>query len=303
MNVIVTDRLSKSYGPRRGIIDLSLSVREGEVFGFLGPNGAGKTTAIRVLLGFLRPNSGSAKVFGMDCVRQSAAIKRDVGYLSGDLRLYAWMNGRSALRVIGAVRRMDLTRSGAELAERFGLDLGVRVGRMSRGMRQKLGLILTFAHRPKLLILDEPSSALDPIMQQRLRDYLLERASAGCTVFFSSHTLSEVEDLCGRVAILREGRLVAGETLAELRRHVSRLVVVRWANASDGDRATPPTFLEVQDRAPGVWRCLVDGPIRPLLAWAAAQPIDDLAIGEPDLETLFRAYYGGSTVPPQEARP
>jgi ABC-2 type transport system ATP-binding protein len=190
----------------------------------------------------------------------------------------------------------------AELAERFGLDRGVKVGRMSRGMRQKLGLILTFAHEPKLLVLDEPSSALDPIMQQHLRDYLLERAADGNTVFFSSHTLSEVEDLCGRVAILREGRLVASETLAELRRHASRLVVIRWAaGLAEGDEPPVPTFLELQERRPGSWRCLIDGPVRPLLIWAAAQPIDDLAISEPDLETLFRAYYAKSPDEPRRA--
>src|SRR5207247_1315609 len=155
VSLIQLDNLTRRYGRRRGVESLSFSVGEGALFGFLGPNGAGKTTTIRVLLGFLRPTSGAAKIFGLDCWRDSKAIKRDIGYLPGDLRLPAWMDGANALSIFGAVRGRDLAGAGRELAEKFDLDLRVKVRDMSRGMRQKLGLILALAHSPRLLVLDE----------------------------------------------------------------------------------------------------------------------------------------------------
>ena len=172
MSVISTEALTHRYGRRIGIKDLSLSVPEGSLFGFLGPNGAGKTTTIRVLLGFLRPSSGRASLFGLDCWRESSRIKAEVGYLPGDLRLHSWMTGAQALALFGAIRCRDLRREGDELAQRFHLDLSVKVRNMSRGTRQKLGLILAMAHRPRLLVLDEPSASLDPLMQEELRSQL-----------------------------------------------------------------------------------------------------------------------------------
>ena len=179
MALIQLDNLTRHYGARRGIERISLSVAEGVLFGFLGPNGAGKTTTIRVLLGFLRPGGGAARIFGLDCWRQSKAIKRDVGYLPGDLHLASWMNGAAAVSIYGTVRGSDLTRPSRQLAERFGLDLRVKVRDMSRGMRQKLGLILALAHSPRLLVLDEPTNSLDPLMQQTLHEYLRQLAAAG----------------------------------------------------------------------------------------------------------------------------
>src|SRR6058998_117085 len=180
------------------------------------------------MLGFLRPTSGEARIFGLDCWRDSKVIKRDIGYLPGDLRLPAWMNGANALSIFGAVRGRDLARSGRELAEKFDLDLRVKVREMSRGMRQKLGLILALAHSPRLLVLDEPTSALDPLMQQVLHELLRQLAAAGHTVFFSSHSLGEVEQLCDRVAIVRDGELVADESLAALRDRAGHDLTIRW---------------------------------------------------------------------------
>src|SRR5688572_11749408 len=177
MSAIVTHELTRRYGSRRGIERVSLAVPEGSLFGFLGPNGAGKTTTIRVLLGFLRPTAGDARVFGQDVWRHSSRIKADVGYLPGDLRLYPWMTGAAALRVFGAARRRDLTREGRDLAERFALDLRVRVRSMSRGTRQKLGLVLALAARPRLLVLDEPTASLDPLVQETLRAHLRDLAA------------------------------------------------------------------------------------------------------------------------------
>ena len=290
MDVILTDSLTRRYGRRVGIEAMSLAVPEGSLFGFLGPNGAGKTTTIRVLLGFLRPTRGRAKVFGLDCWRDSHRIKAEVGYLPGDLRLYSWMNGAEALRLFGAVRRRDLMAEGRDLAERFDLDLAVRVRNMSRGTRQKLGLILAMAHRPRLLVLDEPTASLDPLMQEQLRLRLRALAKAGHTIFFSSHTLSEVEALCDRVAILREGRLVAATTLEEMRRRSRREVAIRWRDRADAAQDVPP-FLELLDRAGDNWTCLLSGSAPELVRWASSRPIEDISIGRPNLDVLFRRYY------------
>ncbi len=291
MNVVVTEQLTKRYGRRVGVQELSLSVPEGTVFGFLGPNGSGKTTTIRVLMGLLRATGGTANVFGRDCWRESHRIKSEVGYLSGDLRLYPWLTCKSALRIFELTRRRHLTAEGDELASKFGLEPDVRVRSMSRGMRQKLGLILALAHRPKLLILDEPTASLDPLMQETLYKHLRNLASNGHTIFFSSHTLKEVEDLCDRVAILREGRLVADETLEDLRARAKRVVTLRWQEDVRPGEIDAPGFLEVHEREGQQWEASLTGPVIELVKWCAGQPIDDLSIGQPDLASVFQQYY------------
>ena len=290
MSTIVTESLTLRYGQRVGVERLTLRVPEGTLFGFLGPNGSGKSTTIRVLLGFLRPSAGSARIFGHDCWRDSHDIKAEVGYLPGDLRLYPWMTGHQALHIVGRVRRRDLMGAGRDLAERFRLDLTVKVRKMSRGMRQKLGLILALVHEPKVLILDEPTASLDPIMQERLSECLRAFASRGHTIFFSSHTLSEVEQLCDRVAILRDGRLVADEPLAALRQRARREVNIRWKRGSPLPEA-PPAFLDLRERYDRQWRCVLTAPVPELVEWVGHQPIEDMTIGQPDLEQLFRSYY------------
>ena len=289
--LIQLDHLTRRYGRRRGIEHVSLSVPEGALFGFLGPNGAGKTTTIRVMLAFLRPTDGAAAIFGLDCWRDSKAIKREVGYLPGDLRLPAWMNGESALSIFGAVRGRNITPAGRELAERFDLDLRVKVRDMSRGMRQKLGLILALAHSPRLLVLDEPTSALDPLMQELLHEFLRELASAGHTVFFSSHSLGEVEELCDRVAIVRDGELVADESLVALRDRAGHDVTIWWKAEAQALELAPPPFLKLTRREAAVWQGRLEGPVRSLVDFLAGKPVEDLSIGRPDLESLFRRFY------------
>ena len=291
MSPIRLDNLTRRYGRRRGVERVSLSVPEGALFGFLGPNGAGKTTTIRVMLGFLRPTSGAASIFGLDCWRESKAIKRDIGYVPGDLRLPSWMNGAKALSIFGAVRGQDLTRSGGELAGRFDLDLGVKVRDMSRGMRQKLGLILALAHSPRLLVLDEPTSSLDPLMQQALHDLLRNLAAAGHTVFFSSHSLGEVEQLCDRVAIVRDGELVADESLAALRERAGHDVTIRWKDEAPAHVLAAPEFLKLTRREGAVWQGTLDGPAHRLVDFLAGKAVEDLSVGRPDLESLFRRFY------------
>lgn len=294
MAAISTKGLTRTYGARRGVEDVNLFIPEGSLYGFLGPNGAGKTTTIRVLLGFLRPTSGRASVLGMDCWSQSARIKRDVGYVPGDLRLWPWMTGKTALSLFGSVRGMDLAHgpgAGRELAEFFELSLNTRVRAMSRGMRQKLGLILAMAHRPKLLVLDEPTSGLDPLMQDRFRDLLRELSrKQGTTIFFSSHTLSEVEALCDRVAIVRGGRIVADSTLRDLQRQAGRHVIIRWS--SPRALAESPTCLTLDvDSTPQLWQGRLIGSVDLLIEWLGGKQVEDLTIQHPDLETLFRQFY------------
>ncbi len=291
MPVIQTDNLTRRYGPRRGVESIDLSVDEGALFGFLGPNGAGKTTAIRLLLGFLRPTSGHADVFGRDCWTDSARIKRDVGYLPGDVRLYPWMTLDRGLDVFGSIRGRDLRTPGRTLAERFQLDPTVPARKMSKGMRQKVAIIVTLAAEPKLLILDEPTSGLDPLMQDTLADCLRERAARGDTVFFSSHTLSEVEQLCDRVAIVREGRIVADETLDALRTQATREVIVEFPDEAAATQTAPPNFLQVHRRHRKRWTAELRGPAGALTEWAAARHVADLTIAAPNLESLFRRFY------------
>jgi ABC-2 type transport system ATP-binding protein len=292
--VIELDNLTRTYRNGRGVIGVSLRVPERSIYGFLGPNGAGKTTTIRVLMGLLRAGGGAARVFGMDAWRDTRRIKGEVGYVPGDLRLHTWLTGREGLAIFGRVRKRDLSRTGADLAELLDLDLSVRVREMSRGMRQKLGLVLALAHEPRLLILDEPTGGLDPLMQERFRGRLRTFAARGHTVFFSSHTLSEVEALCDHVAIVREGRLVANESLEGLRSRYGHEVTIRFRRdphmEAGGEIAAVPGF-RVLGRSERTVRAMLAGPVEPLLKWLAAQEIDDVAIERPDLETVFHRFY------------
>lgn len=302
LHAIRTENLTRAYGSRRGIQDVELSIPQGALYGFLGPNGAGKTTTIRVLLGFLRPTGGRASVFGLDCWSKSAAIKADVGYVPGDLRLWPWLTGHSALSLFASIRGRELKAEGQRLAEVFELDLGVRVRSMSRGMRQKLGLILAMAHKPRLLILDEPSSALDPLMQERFRALLREAAGQGATVFFSSHTLGEVESLCERVAIVKRGLIVADDTLEGLRSQARHEFDIRWA-AGGGDRVEAPRLVRLSVRTAERWAGIVEpGGLEPFLAFLAGKPVADIRLAKPDLETIFRRYYDSEmdAAPPAE---
>ncbi|MBK9187510.1 MAG: ABC transporter ATP-binding protein [Phycisphaerales bacterium] len=290
MPLIEVQALTKHYGPRRGIDRVSLAIDTGQVFGFLGPNGAGKTTTIRALMGLLRPSAGSARIAGLDCWSQSRRIKEDVGYLPSDVRMPPWLTGETGLSLFGSIRRRDLRAHGRDLAALFDLDLRVPVRRMSRGMRQKLGLVLTLAHRPRAIILDEPTSALDPLMQDRLKGYLRDAARAGRCVFFSSHTIAEVEAICDRVAVIREGRIVANDTIDAIKQAAGHDVVIRWRSAPPRPGDAPAGF-ELASIDAATWHARWIGDVGPLVAWLAGQEIDDLTIARPDLESLFRGYY------------
>jgi ABC-2 type transport system ATP-binding protein len=241
--VIETEGLTKFYGAERGIEEVTLAVERGEVFGFLGPNGAGKTTTIRTLLDLLHPTRGSARIFGLDSRRDSVAIRARLGNLPGDFGYGKHTSGREALALLARLREVEDLGRGEELARRFRADLERPLGRLSRGNRQKVGLILAVFHQPELLILDEPTSGLDPLMQEEFLSLVKEERERGCAVFLSSHELDEVERVCDRVGIIRGGSLIAVERISDLLGKTldRRRVQVEFAQPADLDhvRAMP----------------------------------------------------------------
>jgi ABC-2 type transport system ATP-binding protein len=285
------EELTKFYGRHRGVVELSLEVAPGEVFGFLGPNGAGKTTTIRVLLDLIRPTSGAVRVLGLDAQRDGVEVRRRVGYLPGELALSERLTPREQLAYFARLRGgVDPTRISA-LAERFELELHRPIRDLSRGTKQKVGIVQAFAHRPELLVLDEPTAGLDPLMQQTFNELLRETAAGGGTVFLSSHVLSEVQHVADRVGIIREGRLVAIEDVASLHGKAVRHLEVRFAGA-------PPA--EELRAVPGVREATVDGleahlvaegSLDALVKALAAHEVVDLRSREPDLEEIFLAHY------------
>jgi ABC-2 type transport system ATP-binding protein len=296
MLAIETGNLRKSYGRREVLHGINLRVPEGELFGFLGPNGAGKSTAIRVLMGLLKASSGTTRVLGVDAWRDGPAARREIGYLPGDIRFYDNLTGRRTLEFLNAARGGNCGDEIGRLSRVFDLELDKRVRSYSRGMKQKLGLIQALMHRPKLLILDEPTTALDPLVRQTLYAELRAAAAERRTVLFSSHTLSEVEALCDEVAIVRDGHLIEHEKISVLRTRAVRRIEI--AVRGESPLSTPPAGLRVMHLAGGKLSATWAGPVEPLLRWLAANAVNDVTIAPPDLEDLFMAYYAH---PPEEA--
>lgn len=289
--IIETAGLTKEFDGRAAVSDLDLTISAGEVFGFLGPNGAGKTTTIRLLLGLLRPTAGTARLFGLDARRDVVAIHRRIGYVPGETALWPSLTGRETLELFAQVQGVTELRYRDELVERFAFDLDPRVRAYSKGNRQKLLLIAALMGRPALLLLDEPSGGLDPLMARVFRECVAEAAAAGQTVFLSSHTLSEVESLATRVGLLRAGRLVDQGTLADLR-HLQRITVeVRYADQpAPLDGVPGVTVTAVSDRDVTYE---VTGPMGPLIAALdRAGGVERILGHEPSLEELFLAHYG-----------
>jgi ABC-2 type transport system ATP-binding protein len=297
--------LTRSYGRRRGILDLSFEVEEGEIFGFLGPNGAGKTTTIRQLMGLMRPTSGSARVFGLDCWRDSRWVKEMVGFLPGDIRLYEKMTGGEFLDFFAAFRRGQNPRRRRGIIERLELDVGQRIKHMSKGNRQKLAVVQALMHDAPLLILDEPSSGLDPLMQVEFVELLEEERTRGKSIFLSSHQLPEVERIADRVAIIREGRLVAVEEVAHLKKLRERRMEVLLGETVPPERFSELEGVRVVSVHPGGkhLELAVRGHLGPLLRALGEMPVEDLTFRPPDLESIFLHYYSGekdAVVEPEE---
>ncbi|NLT06601.1 MAG: ABC transporter ATP-binding protein [Solirubrobacterales bacterium] len=291
-----TEALTKRYGGARGIEEVTLSVARGEVFGFLGPNGAGKTTTIRTLLDLLHPTSGSARLFGLDSRRDSVAIRARLGNLPGDFSYGPpALTGRALLELFARLRGMEDLSTAEALAERFRADLDRPLGQLSRGNRQKLGLAQALFHEPELLILDEPTSGLDPLMQEEFLRVVAEQRDAGRTVFLSSHDLSEVERVCDRVGIIRDGRLVAVERIADLLGKSYRKVALRFAETVDpAELARLPGVSEVA-ATDGLIEFRAAGDLDAIVKAAARHTVVDVTVSRPTLEEIFVAYYSESS--------
>lgn len=305
--VIQTDSLSKVYqsGKKevRALHNLNLSVRQGEIFGYLGPNGAGKTTTIRLLLDLIRPTSGSASLFGLDAQRNSVELHRRIGFLPGELNLWKGLTGSQVIEYVARVRGGVDRNYVRQLSERLDFDASKRVRDYSSGNRRKLGLILALMNRPELLILDEPTNGLDPLMQQTFNDLMREVRAEGRTVFLSSHMLGEVQSICDRVGILRGGQLQAVESVAALRRVDFEYVTIRFRDPVRVDAlAGLPGITNVTADGDTLRLCL-HGDYNPLLVALRDQYIVDIDTEEPSLEEIFLSYYGNGSNAHKQAEP
>lgn len=286
MEAIRTVRLNKSYGKARGIIDLNLSVEEGEFFGFIGPNGAGKSTTIRTLLGLIGPTSGSAEIFGKDIVKDKKEILNDVGYLPSEAVFYAGMSVKDVLNLSADLRKKNCSEESHRLCERLQLDTSRKVDDLSFGNRKKVGIVCALQHMPKLLILDEPTSGLDPLMQREFFSVLQERNRMGATVFLSSHVLSEIQRNCRRAAIIREGKLITCDSVENLSKTSAKRITVHGG-------FSPETLSGVRDIqiSDSSVSFLYSGDINELIRQLAKVNVTDLSVAEPDLEEIFIHYY------------
>ena len=295
---IRTAKLSKDYGLGRGLFELDLQVEPQEVFGFLGPNGAGKSTTIRCLMGLIRPTSGSAHIFGLDCIRDYVAVKRKVGYVPGEMPQFSSLRGSEVVAYLGAMRGGADLKAVRSLAERFNLDLSRRFREYSSGNKQKLGIVLAFMHRPSLLILDEPTAGLDPLVQREFYRLVGEARDDGATVFLSSHILSEVERACDRVGIIRSGRLVNIADLDELHQIRFHRVEIEFGPGTNPPASALRAAKGVADVVAEGHRitCTVRGSFEPLLDAIRGSTVTNLVSHEPSLEEIFLEYYTESTV-------
>lgn len=286
MKAIKTNDLTKFYGKARGVVHLNLSVEEGEFFGFIGPNGAGKSTTIRTLLGLISPTSGSAEVFGKDIVKEKEAILREIGYLPSEAAFYRGMRVKDCLKLSADLRKKDCGREAAELCDRLQLEPSRKVEELSFGNRKKVSIVCALQHCPRLLVLDEPTSGLDPLMQREFFEILKERNREGATVFLSSHVLSEVQRNCTRAAMIREGTIIACDSMDALSKTSAKRVSLHGSVDLSGlagvrDKQETETTVSF----------LYSGEMNALLQALSSGQIADLTVSEPDLEEIFLHYY------------
>ncbi len=286
MEIIKTAKLTKYYGKARGILDLDLTVEQGEFFGFIGPNGAGKSTTIRTLLGLLAPTSGSAMIFGKDVTKERESILQDIGYLPSEAVFYQSMKVKDVLKLSADLRKKDCTAESKMLCERLQLDTARKVDELSFGNRKKVAIVCALQHRPDLLVLDEPTSGLDPLMQKEFFDILRERNKAGVTIFLSSHVLPEIQHHCTRAAIIRDGRIIACSSVDDLAKTNAKRITVHGTV----DLAHLGGVRDRKDTGDSV-SFLYSGDMTSLLRTLSAGQVNDLTVTEPDLEEVFLHYY------------
>lgn len=284
--VIQTYGLTKYYGKARGIIDLDLSVKEGDFFGFIGPNGAGKSTTIRCLLGLISSTDGRAEIFGLDTIKQKKEILSHIGYMPSEAMFYSGMRVRDVIRLSADLRGKNCEDEAAVLCERLQLDTDKKIEELSLGNRKKVAIICALQHNPNLYILDEPTSGLDPLMQREFFALLKERHTQGATIFLSSHVLSEIQQYCNRAAIIREGKLIACDAVEALSKTAAKRVTIRGVTQM-------PEWSSIRDRQIGEDHIsfLYSGDMDTLIRELAGMHIQDMTIAEPNLEEIFMHYY------------
>ena len=285
---IETKKLTKYYGKARGIVDVDLAVEEGEIFGFIGPNGAGKSTTIRTLLGLIKKSGGSATIFGMDCEKDKVKILSEVGYLPGEVFYYDNMRAIDLLRYSASFYQKDCTKRIAELAEALSLDLNKKIEDMSLGNKKKVGIVQGLLHSPRLIILDEPTSGLDPLMQRTFFELIQRENERGATVLFSSHILGEVQRICDRVAIIKDGKIVALRGIDELRKNSYKKVSFTQDQPIAGFSLAGASQIAQEGSTTSF---LYRGEIGALLKALANLPLTNADISEPELEEIFLHYY------------
>ena len=290
MNVIEIKNLTKYYGKSRGIIDVSFNVEEGEIFGFIGPNGAGKSTTIRTLLSLIYPTSGSATIFGKDCIKYAPEIARNIGYLPSEVFYYDKMRVIDLLNYSAGFYKKDCSKRIRELAEIMDLDLKKRIDDLSFGNKKKVGIVQGLLHEPKLIILDEPTSGLDPLMQQKFFDLLKEENKKGATILLSSHVLSEVQRLCNRVAIIKEGKIIKLETISNLTENNYKKFKVELRSEADDKyfQISGVSNLKIEEKTVSF---LFKGNVNHIMKKMAEVEISNIWIEEPNLEEIFMHYY------------
>lgn len=286
MEIIQTTKLTKYYGKARGIIDLDLTVEQGEFFGFIGPNGAGKSTTIRTLLGLIAPTSGSAMIFGKDVTKEKVSILQNIGYLPSEALFYPGMKVKDVLQLSADLRKADCTAESKRLCERLQLDTSRKIDALSFGNRKKVAIVCALQHRPALLVLDEPTSGLDPLMQKEFFDILRQRNREGATILLSSHVLSEIQRNCTRAAIIRDGRIIACNSVDVLSNTSAKRITVHGAV----DLTRLSGIRDRKDAEDSV-SFLYNGDMNSLLGALSAGQVNDLTVTEPDLEEVFLHYY------------
>ena len=286
MFAIETEKLTKYYGKSRGIIDLDLRVDEGDFFGFIGPNGAGKSTTIRTLLGLIKSSGGSGKIFGKDITLQKKEVLTDVGYLPSEAVFYTGMRVKDIIKLSADLRKKDCAKTSKELCERLRLDVNKKVEELSFGNRKKVAIVCALQHNPRLCILDEPTGGLDPLMQKEFFSILEERNKQGATIFLSSHILSEVQHNCTKAAIIREGQIIACNTVDELSRTNAKRIHIE----GNIDLSHLSKTKDIHSDDKGI-SFLYGGDINELIKILSRNKIRDLSISDPDLEEIFMHYY------------
>lgn len=286
MNAIETNKLTKYYGKSRGIIDLDLAVEQGEFFGFIGPNGAGKSTTIRTLLGLIQPTTGSARILGKDILTEKEAILAQVGYLPSEAMFYSGMRVKDVIKLSADLRKKDCRKEAENLCRRLDLDTSKKVEELSFGNRKKVSIVCALQHNPAVCILDEPTSGLDPLMQREFFSILKELHEQGTTIFLSSHILSEIQRNCTRAAIIREGRIIACDSVEVLGRTNAKRIHIQ----GDLDLSSLSGIKDLKRSEHGM-SFLFGGDINELIRALSGQDIHDLSIAEPDLEEIFMHYY------------